>query len=332
MSGVCPVADAGFLFSGFGIKIHPDMYRRNMKKKIITIALAAMLTVIFSGCSILGINNNTSKEPLPLTNGTTTGNILNYGFSVKDGDDLIFRYMSGEAYAIGSTVRSNPDTGENNLIMEDGGLYMNLVGDMLYYCKPEGVFRADIYDPQPELILGSDVRLLQISDGVMYYIGDGTLDARTTNGEEIGFEPIENADCLNVYSGKIYYINTEDGYIYSADLDGSGSKIVIAKSVSMFCIMDDNIFYIDATTGYIVRLGLEGRLAVAIVEYTCTGFNINRSNMYYTRYINGVGTCCNADLDGGNEETLAEFGDSSWHVVCMYNTGALLAKAEDFEN
>jgi hypothetical protein len=303
-----------------------------MKKKIITIILAAMLVVIFSGCSILGINNNTDNEPLPLTNGTTTGNILNYGFSVKDGDDLIFRYMSGEAYKIGSMVRSNPDTGENNLIMEDGGLYMNLVGDVLYYCKPEGVFRADIYDAQPELIIDRDVRLLQISDGVMYYIENGTLDSRTTNGDENGFEPIENADCLNVYSGMLYYINTEDGYIYSAELDGSGSKIVIAKSVAMFCIMDDDIYYIDGVTGYIVRLGLEGKLAVAIVEYACTGFNINRSSMYYTRYINGEGTCCNADLYGRNEEKLTEFGDSSWHVVCMYDTGALLAKTEDFEN
>ena len=311
-----------FCFIGHG---RQQPYRRNMKKKILIVAAAAILAVLFAGCSIFNITNNADKEPLPLHNGTTTGNILNYGFSVKTGDELIFRYMYGDAYPAGSTVRSNPETGDNSLVTEDGGLYMNLVGNMLYYCKPEGVFRADIDDAQPEMVLEKDVKLLQIYDDVMYYIENGTIDARTTKGEQTDFEPIENADSLNVYSGKIYYKNTEDGYIYSADIDGTGSKVIIKKEVLMFCIMDDDIYYIDGVTGYIVRLGLEGKLAVAIVEYSCSGFNVNRSNMYYTRYINGESICCNADIDGGNEERLSDFGDSKWHIVNMYNTGSLIA-------
>ena len=303
-----------------------------MKKKIFIVLAAALVAAALSGCSIFKIAQNADKEPLPLHNGTTTGNILNYGFSVKTGDELIFRYMHGDVYPEGSTVRSNPDTSENSLVMEDGGLYMNLVGSVLYYCKPEGVFRADIEEPQPQMVLDKNVRLLQIYDGIMYYVEDDTIDARTTDGETIDFEPIEGADWLNVYSGKIYYKNTKDGYIYSAELDGSGGQVVIKKQVVMFCIMDDDIYYIDGITGYIVRLGLDGVLAVAIVEYSCSGFNINRSNMYYTRYINGERICCNADIDGGGEEKLSDFGDSRWHIVSMYNTGSLIAKVEDFEN
>ena len=303
-----------------------------MKKKLFFILLTALLAVLFAGCSIFGISDNASKEPLPLSNGTTAGNILNYGFCVKHGDDLIWLYTAGDYYPLGSTLRSSPDEESSELLMEDGGLYMNLVGTMLYYCKPEGIFKADIEEPVPQLVLEKDVKQLQIKDGVMYYIEDGTLDARTMDGEEAGFEPVEGADCLNVYADRLYFIGTQDGYIYSCSLDGGDIRTEFAHEVSMFIVMDDIIYYLDGITGYLVKIELGGKLATAVVEQPLTGFNINRSNMYYTRYISGIGTCCNADIDGRNEETITEFGDSQWHVTCMYNTGTLLARVEDMEN
>jgi len=209
---------------------------------------------------------------------------------------------------------------------------MNLVDSVLYYCKSDGVYRADIEDPYPELVLDKDIEQLQIRDGIMYYIEGTTLDSRTVEGEETGFAPIENADCLNVYDGMLYYINTEDEYIYSAELDGSGSEVVLADEVSMFIIMDDEIYYIDGVTGYLVSIEMGGLLAVAIIEETLTGFNINRSNIYYTKFINGAGTCCCADADGSNEELLSDFGDSQWHITCMFDTGTLLAKVEEIDN
>lgn len=300
-------------------------------KRILIVVLALGLGLLLAGCSLFGGNSNLSKEPLPIVNGTTAGNILNYGFCIKNGDELIFQYTSGESYPLGSTVCSNPETGENSLLMEDGGLYMNIVDGWLYYCRQDGVFKAEIESPQPELVLEADIKQLQINDGIMYYIEDDTIKSSTIEGEDTEFSPIENADCLNVYGDRLYYKSTEDGYIYSSKIDGSNIRTELAHEVAMFIIMDDMIYYLDGITGYLVRMELNGKLAVAIVEQAITGFNINRSNMYYTRYINGVGTCCNADIDGGNEQQLSEFGDSQWHIVCMYNTGALLAKQEEME-
>lgn len=308
----------------------PDFYfGENMKKKIVLILFTLAISLILAGCSLFGGSSSLSNEPLPLVNGTTQGNILSYGFCVKYGDELIFLNTSNDYYPLGSTVLSNPETGESSVLVEDGGLYMNLVGDMLYYCKPQGVFRVDINDPVPELVLQKYVRLLQLKDDVMYYVEDYVIDARTVDGEETDFSPIENADCLNVYGNKLYYISTEDSFIYSAELDGSGTEIVFGKEASMFTIMDNTLYYLDAVTGYLVKKELDGKFAIAIVEHALTGFNINRSGIYYTRNIDGAGTCCNSNVDGGNEETLSEFGDSSWHIVCMFNTGALLAKVEE---
>lgn len=309
----------------------PDFYLRRIMKRILIVVLAVSLAALLAGCSLFGGNSNVSTEPLPIVNGTTVGNILNYGFCVKNGDELLFQYTAGESYTLGSTIRSNPNTGENSLLMEDGGLYMNIVDGWLYYCKPDGIFKAEIENPEPELVLEANVKQLQINDGVMYYIEEGTLKSTTVDDKETDFSPIENADCLNVYGDRLYYISTEDEYIYSCDLSGDDVKTELAHKVSMFIIMDDMIYYLDGVTGYLVKMELNGKLAIAIIEHALTGFNINRSNMYYTRYISGKGTCCNADVNGGNEQQLGEFGDSDWHIACMYNTGSLLAKQEEME-
>jgi len=299
-------------------------------KKILLVVLAVLLVFTLGGCQLFG-GSSINSEPLPIVNGTTAGNILNYGFCAKNGDELIWLYTAGDALPIGCTIRSSPEAEDSEMLMEDGGLYMNIVDGWLYYCKPEGVFKADLEDPQPQLVMEKDIKQLQISGGNMYYIEDGTLNCSTLDGADTNFAPVENADSLNVYGDKLYYINTDDEYIYSADLDGGNIETVLADEASMFIVMDDTLYYIDGITGYLVKKELSGVLAVAIVEEALTGFNINRSNMYYTRYVSGVGMCCNADVDGGNEQQLKEFGDSKWHIVCMYNTGSLLARQEEVE-
>ena len=63
-------------------------------RKIIVAALMMAVLVVLAGCAplsgLLGIGTAEETQEEPLTNGTTTGNILNGGFAVKDGDDLLF--------------------------------------------------------------------------------------------------------------------------------------------------------------------------------------------------------------------------------------------------
>ena len=80
-----------------------------------TAALVLLFLVLLAaGCTSLsdmfGLGGE-EEQPEQLLNGTTTGNILNGGFAVKDGDELLVRYTSGDTYPKGSLVRSNPETG-----------------------------------------------------------------------------------------------------------------------------------------------------------------------------------------------------------------------------
>ena len=301
-----------------------------MKKRILSFSIAVLIAAtLLGGCSILDEFIGKTDEEEPLINGTTTGNILNYGFAVKDGESLIFLYTGAGVYEKGSVVRSNVETGENSLVLDAGGLYLNIVDDVLYYCRPEGVYKAPLETGEPSLVLPMDVSLLQISDGSMYYISGGVIGCTTTEGEPTDFSNIEDAACLNIYEDAIYYIDTNDGTIWTADMDGTGHEVVYEESVDMFYLIDDVIYFIDSADGYIKRMRLTLEGLETVVEYPCSGFNINFKGMYYTRNVDGKSLCCNAGTDGYQETVIEDFGESAWHIACMFGEGAVVIKEED---
>ena len=304
-----------------------------MKKKLIVMIIAAMLAVLFAGCAVFEQFGSSEPEPErePVVNGTSIGNILNYGFGVQYEDDLVFVYTSGDAYAYGNVVRSDPETGSDSLVMESGGLYMSVVDGVMYYCRPDGIYRAAIADPKPELLIEGDAKQLQIFGGAMYFILEGEIRSAQLDGTPTAFAPVENADWLNVYGGSIYYADTKSGHIYRADMDGGGKKAVYSQRVDMFIVAYDIVYFIDSADGYIKWVSIGGDAPQTVVAQRCSGFNVNRSGMYYTRDIGGVGTCCNVGPDGSSENVIAEFGDSEWHVVCMFGEGALVVREEDLE-
>ncbi|MBT3319348.1 MAG: DUF5050 domain-containing protein [Clostridia bacterium] len=300
-----------------------------MKKLYLILALLIVAAAL-GGCSLLGIGGQEPEtEPSSIINGTTTGNIINYGFGVQYGDELIFTYTGEGVYPVGSIVRSNPETGQNSMVLEEGGLYMSIVGDTLYYCTPQGVYKTALVDPRPSLVLDKNVAQLQIANDNMFYIEDGAIDSSTIDGDPRGFSRIENASWLNVYEQNLYYVNTQDGYIYSANTDGTDAKVFLEQSVSMLQIDNGNAYFIDSVTGYIHSIPSGTKEVQTVVEFACSGFNVNSNNLYYTRNINGIGTCCLSRPNGSDEEILSDFGDSDWHIVSMWNDGAIIVRIED---
>lgn len=299
-----------------------------MRKKIVIVISLMMIAFMFGGCSLMG---NVKTEPEKFINGTTTGNLLNYGFAFKKGDDVYFLNTAEGVYSRGSLIKSNVETQENSLVMEDSGLYMNLVGDWLYYCKPDGVYKTELENPNVSLVIEGNISLLQILNDNMYYVIDGTIDSKTIDGEERDFDIIPNAGGFNIYKEALYYINTENGYICKADLNGNNRETVYEHNVDMFYIIDDVIYFIDSEDRYIKRMTLELEGLETVVKYPCSGFNVNRGGIYYTREVDDISACCNADPDGKQENVITELDSSQWHIVCMFNEGASILNEEDLE-
>jgi hypothetical protein len=292
-----------------------------------TLALLMAMLLALAGCGLLGMDGGETQEE-PLTNGTTTGNILNGGFAVKDGDELLFYYTGGSVYPKGTLVRSNPETGDNSKVMDEAGLYMNLADGTLYYCLDDGIYTAKLDAPQPQRMLEGECSLLQISGGRMFFIRDGAVGSAALDGSSVAFTPVENAACLNVYGSRLYYIDTVSGHIRQAATDGTDARELFDQAVDMFCIIDDVIYYIDSADGLLKRMALEidPESIETLTDQPCSGFNINRSGLYYTL---SDGLCYNAGADGAQAQAVGDFGTSVWHRACLFGEGALVVRQED---
>ena len=302
-----------------------------MRWKRAAAALSLTVLLALAGCSSLsdmfGIGGG-EEQPEPLDGGTTTGNILNGGFAVKDGDDLLFYYTGGDVYPKGSLVRSNPDTQESSLVMDEAGLYMNLKDGTLYYCLEDGIYRTKLAAPQPERLMEGEYTLLRLSGDRMYYISGGSVGCASLDGSAVELTPISNATCLNVYGEKLYWLDTAGGQLWRADLDGANQSVLYDKPVDMFYIIDDVIYFIDGTDGLLKRMALEidPETLETLTDKPCTGFNVNRSGLYYTLK---DGLCYNAGADGQQAKEIEDFSSSTWHRACMFGAGALVVRQED---
>ena len=300
-----------------------------MKRKLSFFAVMIFFVFLLGGCSLIGGMSDKNDDELPLTNGTTIGNILNGGFAVKYGESLIVYYTGQSTYDYGSVLTSDPDTGENSLILKDGGLYMNVVGDSLYYCREDGVYAASLETFETMRILDRDVSQLQIADGAMYFIEDGRIDSTLADGSERAFSAIGDAAWLNVYDGSLYYVDTKTGYICTAGLDGSDAGVLFETSADMLLVVDDVIYYTDRTDGHIKCMLLAGGENETVTAYPCSGFNVNRNGIYYTRNVDGQSLCCNTGADGYQENVIADLGESAWHRVCMWGDTAIVVSEEE---
>lgn len=297
-----------------------------MKKTVTTVAVA-LIVAMLGGCSLFG-----SSEPLKTTlaNGTTTGNIVNLGFAVKQDDDLYFYFTGGDTYEVGDIIKSNPDKGDNSLVMHDGGLYMSVYDGSLYFCKPDGVYRAPMDTDTPELVLECKAEQLQISAGQMFYIEDGTIRSAMTGGEAVEFTSIDGAACLNVYEDKLYYIDSASGQVWQADTDGGNAKRLFDIDAKQFLILEGVFYYIDNGDSHIKRMSADVKDIKTVVPYACSSFNINLYGMFYTREVDGQWVCCYADTEGENEQVIEDSTQSTHHVVCMFDGGAVILGEEDF--
>ena len=300
-----------------------------MKRKTIILCMLLALVALFGGCAKLEEMFGTSSDELPLTAGTTCGNIINGGFAVEHSDVLLVYYTGSSTYDYGSIITSDPETGETRLVFKEGGLYMNVLDGNLFYCREDGIYRTSLQTLDTACIYDGKAALLQLSGDALYFIADGCIDSITTDGQARSFAPIEGAVCLNVYSGALYYIDTATGYICTAGLDGSDAQVVYETPVDMFQTVDDVIYFIDSADGYIKRMLLTGESLETVVEYRCSGFNVNRQGIYYTRDVDGQSLCCNAGTDGHQENVITDIGESTWHRVCMWGDTAIVVSSED---
>jgi hypothetical protein len=266
-----------------------------------------------------------------LVSGTTTGNIQNLGFAVRDGDELYFYNTAAGTYEVGDIIKSNPETEENSLAFHDGGFYMSIVDGSLYYCKEDGIYRAPMDTFEPELLREGHAQQLQILDGQMFFIEDGVIQSALSDGKAVDFSPIKGAACLNVYENKLYYIDSASGQIWQADTNGSDAKMLFDLKAKQFLILDGVFYYIDSEDKQIKRVSAEKLTPETVVPYACSSLNLNAYGMFYTRQMDGKRVLGYSDTNGENEQVIEGNAPSDMYMVCIFNGGLVIVPAEEFD-
>ena len=298
------------------------------KKKIVITATACVLALMLGGCSAL---NPVKSGDEKLTNGTTAGNIQNLGFAAKQDDDLYFYYTGGDTYEVGDIVKSNPQTGDNSFVMHDGGFYISIYENNLYYCREDGIYRAPMDTLEPQLLVQGSATQLQISDGQMYYLEDGVIKSAMADGQPVEFSQVTGAECLSVYENMLFYIDSASGQVWQCEKDGSSPQILFDVSAKQFVILDNKLYYIDRDDEQIKRVTMDKKTPQTLVPYVCRTLNINEYGMFYTREVDGKWVCCSADTEGGTEKVIENSETAQRHMICMFGGGAVIVRAEDFE-
>lgn len=250
------------------------------------------------------LNSYLSIDDIP---GNTMGNLANGGVITFDNQWEYFRY-----YEDNSMYKMSHDGSTIQKISDEGGNWLNIVGDWIYYIKRidmqpyyDGIFRVKKDGSQKEIVLEGSYRSLIAINNKLYYVN--RLDNRKiyrVNLDGTGNELF--IDCksftLQYENGYLYYNDISD--IYRINLSKPETEKV-AENVQKFIVYKGAIYYLqNDNRRKLHRKDLDNMSIEVIHEDIQPEFNISNDKIYFMT--ESPGKIFNMDLNGGNITVLPE--------------------------
>lgn len=217
--------------------------------------------------------------------GNTPGNIVNGGSIVQQGDWLY--YISNTDFTL---YKMRTDGNGRVQICDDQALYLNVIGDMIYYqnfSDNRTVYKIKTDGTGREKLNGDPSQFVTVADGWIYYyhMDDEKLYKIRTDG----------TDRTQLTDACSYYINVVDDWVYYTDLsaiykirtDGTDrTKIMYCNPGCGYLIVDgDWLYYLnDTQKGIICRARLNGMRPTEICGDQSEYFNVEDDWIYYSNY------------------------------------------------
>lgn len=192
-----------------------------------------------------------------VTNGITSGNLVNQGFIAYDGLNLYTMETGWGDLAHGSLVQYNTKTNQTNYI--SGSVTEQM---------------AKLWKCDTESYLNEDVRCLNIYKDYVYYLSYGTnastqdclsngdyysgdklygLIKLNRSGEELELLTTEVFQYMCVAKDRIYALNENNEFVQML-LDGSDRKLVTTEECSFIYANEEAIYYLTAKDGKLIKL------------------------------------------------------------------------------
>ena len=227
--------------------------------------------------------------------GNTVSNINNGGLVAKKGDWIYYVSVGDKkSYKI---FKMRLDGTENQLLCDNAGIYLNIVGDWLYYCNDKGIYKIKLDGKGLEQISKDRASQMTVIDNYVFYHSGNAMEKEsirviTTDGKNrkiLRDDVMWTQDHITVLDNSIYYnmYNT----VYTLNIDGSDHKSIEKSDlfVDYMTVYNKNIYFSDNSflhgVHYIGKMSDDGKdKQIFEMDMYTRCLNVYDGYIYYGKY------------------------------------------------
>jgi hypothetical protein len=220
--------------------------------------------------------------------GNTTGNIANAGFIAQQGNWLFYLGAQG-----GGLCKIRTDGTGREKLNDDSALYINVVGDWVYYVEDSDSWSGAICrvrtDGSDQSVLNGDVcQDLYVAGDWMYYTDQSkdfaTYRARLDGSGEM-LVSSETMFGMNVVDDWIYYYTGGDGanYAYKVRANGTGQMSTLTQDdvTGNLVVADGWVYYLTTYDYYLCRVKTDGTGRMQLNSTPTGFFTVSGNSVFY---------------------------------------------------
>lgn len=244
----------------------------------------------------------TGENTLPIKQSNINAGGYSYVY-----DDRLYLGYDGAIYEM------ELDFSNSKKVIDEYGEYIYVDTEYIYYCNVNNEYLRVNKETKKEEKLLENIYYPQVIEAVVYYQADSdgesihSFNLETKEDKKINNEPSYTIT-VDVANQSIYYI-TVNQELYKMNLDGTDSKIVVAK-VKDYVLEDTIIYYIgDSGLGKADITNLE--ITAISSEETGDYLSLLANRLVYGGYYKGVYVI---DKDGKNKQVVTTNSISNLEV------------------
>lgn len=184
-----------------------------------------------------------------------------------------------------SVYRIKTDGEGREKLNSDNCSNLMLDGNYVYYIdsnSDRNIFRMKKDGTEKQTVIGSHVYCAAIYDGRIYAASKENIFSVTTNGSDFNVICQKTGSRINVYDGKIFFVNQDNGNIYSVKPDGSDLTKLSADTAGYMNVCNGHIYYQNLSDeGHLYSIALDSGERKMINTDDSRYINITSEKIYF---------------------------------------------------